>query len=158
MRHLALILHNTLRYTHRMSARELEHLVKELSEHTALRLLRVHRTTISRWIRGKSRIPDSALITLRAALYGERPGDVGKVWEGWSFGPDGMLYSPDGFPYSSGDLMAQRMERRLIKTLFKSVDELEAKVLALTRELAKHDIAANDMSVWPGNPQTKAYS
>lgn len=140
-----------------MSARELEHLVNELSETTAVRLLGVHRTTISRWIRGKSRIPESALITLRAALYGERPGDVGKIWEGWRFGPGGHLYAPDVFPYTAGDLLAQRVERRLIKTLFKRVDELDAKVLSLTKELAKHDVAANDMSVWPGNPQTKAY-
>jgi hypothetical protein len=136
---------------------ELIDLVYIVETGRAERALNVHRTTLARWMSGKSRIPESALVTLRAYAKGQLPGMTDEHWQGWRFGRDGMLYEPNGYAHSEGDIRAQFYERRLIRAQQDRIQELEAKVKALTTQLASVDTAANDMSIWPGNPQSKVY-
>lgn len=136
---------------------ELIDLVYIVEPGRAERALNVHRTTLARWLSGKSRIPESALVTLRAYAKGQLPGMTDEHWQGWSFGRDGLLYEPNGYSHSEGDIRAQFYERRLIKSQERRIKELEDKVKALTAQLAQTDPAANDMAIWPGNPQTKVF-
>lgn len=95
--------------------------------------------TVRRWAEGKARAPKAALVALEA-YAGRLPGMDVRHWEGWSFGADGCLYSPQGRPYAAGDIMVQQYERALIKELQKNVEELRAKLARATRGLP----AAND--------------
>lgn len=122
---------------------EMIDLVAELGIYRAERLLNVHRTTIQRWQRGITRVPESAIFTLRGAARGQLPGQDDTSWQGWIFGKDGNLYSPDGRGFSCGDILAQQYERQLIKAQQARIRELEAKVARLQAFADSVDIAAN---------------
>ena len=122
---------------------EMIDLVSDLGLYRAERLLNVHRTTIQRWMRGASRVPESALFALRGAAKGQLPGQDDSNWQGWIFGQDGNLYSPDGRPFTCGDILAQQYERQLIKAQQARIRELEAKVARLQEFADSIDRAAN---------------
>lgn len=122
---------------------EMIDLVAELGLYRAERLLNVHRTTIQRWQRGLTRVPESALFALRGAAKGQLPGQDDTHWQGWIFGKDGNLYSPDGRPFTCGDILAQQYERQLIRAQQNRIKELEAKVARLQAFADSVDIAAN---------------
>jgi len=134
---------------------ELIDLVQDLGMGRSERLLNVHRTTISRWMKRQTRIPDAALLTLRAAAKGQLPGQTDRTWEGWSFDKHGILWSPGGDQFTSGDLMAQRYERAVIRELRKEIAQLEAKLIKMTKAAAVVDQAANDLAI--SGPLAKAY-
>ena len=122
---------------------EMIDLVADLGIYRAERLLNVHRTTLQRWMRGLTRVPESALFALRGAAKGQLPGQDDTHWQGWIFSPDGNLYSPDGRPFSCGDILAQQYERQLIKAQQLRIKELEAKVARLQAFSDSVDVAAN---------------
>lgn len=122
---------------------EMIDLVSDLGMYRCERLLNVHRTTIQRWMRGESRVPESAIFTLRGIAKGQLPGQDDTTWQGWHFHTDGNLYSPDGRPFHIGDLMAQQYERQLIKAQQARIKELEAKLARLEAFADSVDIAAN---------------
>lgn len=134
---------------------ELKSLVEVLGQHRAADLCRVHRTTVGRWLKGQIDPPEAALIALRAAVTGQMPGRD-RAWDGWYF-QDGLLWSPEGYGFDSGQILARVYERQMIQALRKQIEDLEAKLVAATRELAKSDKAANDVAVWDTDVRTKAY-
>jgi len=134
---------------------ELIDLVQDLGMASAERLLNVHRTTISRWMKRQTRVPDAALLTLRAAVKGQLPGQTDRTWQGWSFDKYGTLWSPGGDQFTSGDLMAQRYERAVIRELRKEIAQLEAKLIKMTKAASMVDQAANDIAI--SGPLAKAY-
>lgn len=135
---------------------ELKNLVSHLGANSAARTVGVHRTTLGRWLAGQVKPPRTALQVLRMAAFGQVVG-MGGQWEGWRFN-DGLLWSPEGYQFTSGDLMAQVYERPLLKALRKQVAEYEARIVSLTKAAAQVDPAANDSSTWPANPATRAFS
>lgn len=118
-------------------------LVSDLGMYRSEELLNVHRTTIQRWMRGESRVPDSAIYALRGVTKGQLPGQSDTTWQGWIFGKDGNLYDPTGRPFHVGDLMAQQYERQLIKAQQARIRELEAKLARAEAYAARFDPAAN---------------
>lgn len=134
---------------------ELQLLVEHVGPSWAASVCGVHRTTLGRWLAGSVPVPRAALNALRAA-DGRAPG-MGGQWDGWHF-VDGVLWSPEGYQYRPGDLMAQVYERPLIRSLQKQVAEYEARIVSLTKAAAQVDQAANESSTWPGNPATRAFS
>lgn len=133
---------------------ELRSLVDEVGPTWAASVCGVHRTTLGRWLSGAVPVPRAALNALRAAA-GRAPG-MGGHWDGWRF-VDGVLWSPEGYQYRPGDLMAQQYERPLIRALQKQVRDYEARIVSLTQAAAQVDPAGNDSAIWPGNPATKAF-
>lgn len=125
---------------------ELRELVEQYGgESRVERLLNVHRTTLYRWLENKTRIPDAALHTLRAAASGQMPYmDREKAWQGWRFARDGMLYSPAGEPFHGGDLLAIKYMRDCIKAQQRAIKELEEKLKIAQDALDRYMPAAND--------------
>lgn len=124
---------------------ELIDLIADLGMYHSERLLNVHRTTIQRWMRGITRTPESAVLTLRAAVKGQLPGQTDLHWVGWKFGQDGNLYSPAGQAFHTGDLLAQQYERALIKAQRNEIEELKETVGRLNRIIDKFaPVSAND--------------
>lgn len=114
----------------------------------------VHRTTVARWLVGEAMPPKAAVLLLRILASRQLP-DMGRDWEGWAFdGP--RLYSPAGYWYAPGDLLAQPHERRLIKLQRVAIVDLEGKVTRLTAELSRFDIAANDSAI--SGPEGRAFT
>lgn len=50
--------------------------------------------TVTRWERGTSRAPLSAVRLVGMLARGELPPIAGPMWSGWRFGHDGLLYAP----------------------------------------------------------------
>ncbi len=134
---------------------EIEQLIEVVGLQETINVCRVHRTTVGRWIKGQVKPPASALVTLRLLAWGKHPRED-RAWEGWIF-RRGKLVSPDGDEFEPGDVKALRYLHPLVKSQRKRIEELEAQIVALTREVARADPAANDLAVWPGDPRTKAY-
>lgn len=105
-------------------------------------LLNVHRTTVERWRTGAIEPPTAVLLALRAACKGQVPGMELRQWEGWGFGRDGLLWSPNGRSYGPGDLMAQQYERALIRSLQSQVRDLQTRLARATAGGVA--LAAND--------------
>jgi transcriptional regulator with XRE-family HTH domain len=77
-----------------------------LTQREAAQYLGVTERTIRNWEKGAVRIPYPAfrLIRMRAGGIVHVPG-----WEGWKFGPDGSLFSPDGRSFKSWELYHLRL-------------------------------------------------
>lgn len=112
--------------------REVAELIADYGITPAEVLLNVHRTTVQRWLDGVVPPPEAVLVALRAAL-GRLPGMRGRQWSGWAFGADGRLYSPAGYAYSAGDLLAQPYERAQVKALRERLAEVEARLARATQ-------------------------
>jgi hypothetical protein len=134
---------------------ELQTLVEHVGPTWDASVCGVHRTTLGRWLSGSVAVPRCAINALRAA-DGRAPGMAGK-WDGWRF-VDGVLWSPDGVPYTPGDLLAQQYERPLIRSLERQVREYEARIVRLTKAAAAVDSAANQSHTWPNDPASRAFS
>lgn len=65
-----------------------------VSDAALLQLLRVNRTTLTRWRDGRARMPHAAQELCRITFRGKLP-PRGTLWQGWSIGHDGRLYAPD---------------------------------------------------------------
>ena len=134
---------------------ELAKLVDELGPSRIASICRVHRTTVGRWLKGQVPIPESAILALRAYGWGEMPG-LERAWDGWFF-RDGLLWSPNGDKFDPGEIMALIYMRPLVIAQREQIAELEAKLIAATREATKYDPAANDRAIWESDVRVKAF-
>jgi transcriptional regulator with XRE-family HTH domain len=77
-----------------------------LTQKEAAQYLGVTVRTLRNWENGTNRIPYPAfrLIRMRAGGIVQAPG-----WDGWKFGPDGALWSPDGRSFRSWELYHLRL-------------------------------------------------
>lgn len=125
---------------------ELTELLDEYGRGRAAVLLDVYASTIERWESGKTRIPQAAIVALRAAARGQVPGMQGCDWQGWRIGEDGFLYNPNGQDrYGPGELYAIHWNRQLVRSLQERVAELQARIEDLARPAAAGvPSAAND--------------
>jgi len=128
---------------------ELREFVERYGEGYILDLLKVHRTTLYRWLQNRTRIPDSALHALRAAFNQQLPYmDRDKTWEGWRFGRDGKLYPPDGGGgFHAGNLLGLPYLHQIIAEQKKQIHELRAKLKVAEDALDNYMPAANDRKV-----------
>lgn len=76
-------------------------------------LLGVSARTVKRY---DDQPPRWALDVLRASAFGV-PVHAGRLWAGWRFGADGLLYSPEDWRFAPLDLLAQPFERQLLAEL-----------------------------------------
>jgi predicted transcriptional regulator len=115
----------------KIPGRDLRALVELIGERRIERELNVHRTTIRRWLSGQIKIPGAQHIAIKA-LLGDLPGTANQ-WTGWRF-HDGLLYSPAGDRYRSGEVLAIGLNRQIYNELAREVRDLKAKLQ--TAELA----------------------
>lgn len=118
------------------------------------RLLEVHRTTIYRWLNGKTVVPIVAIIALRA-LKGEFPHmEARKTWAGWRFGRDGTLYEPNGTPHTEGEIRAIHYQHQVVAAQQAQINELTQKLEAAGVR-TKVVITANDQFVDRNHPTAR---
>lgn len=123
---------------------ELQKLVETIGPTWAEGYLRVHRTTLKRWLDGKARVPESALVTLRAVAFGQMPGrKAERCWDGWYFA-DGKLWSPEDTWFEASELRALPYLKGELRALRAQVLELRAKLAQATRANEVRYPAAND--------------
>lgn len=122
-------------------------LIEELGAHRCETLLNVHRTTILRWRNGERRCPGWAVEVMRAAARCHLPGQDSKLWHGWGFGKDGLLYSDTGYPFGPHDLLALPYERAAGKAQREEIADLRAQLEQLKVKLAAYEYASNDAHV-----------
>lgn len=90
--------------------------VKATSRADVARRLAVNERTVRRWLHGQTK-PYSylqRLILLETVMqFGELQELRGaaREWTGWRIGADGLLYSPEGWAFSRGDLAALAFRR-----------------------------------------------
>jgi hypothetical protein len=109
---------------------ELRQLVETIGLERSEDLLRVHRTTLKRWLNAQSRIPDAALLTLRAAAFGQMPGRKREqAWNGWYFA-DGKLWSPEDVWFEPGQLRALPYLKGEVEALRRQVADLRSALAA----------------------------
>lgn len=109
---------------------ELTQLVETIGFEAAEGYLRVHRQTLRRWLKGESRVPASALATLRAVAFGQMPGRKREqAWNGWYFS-DGKLWSPEDVCFEPGELRAIPYLRGELRALQRQVANLQAALKA----------------------------
>lgn len=130
-------------------AKENRHELAELidaigGEGFALDVLNVHRTTLMRWIAGTSRIPETALVALRAAGKGQLPYQQRGDWKDWIFDRFGNLWAPNGQRYTPGMLLALPYDRAVAREIERERDALKAELDRVYKELAQYDHASND--------------
>lgn len=118
-------------------------LLSRVGESRALFELGVHRTTMYRWLEGKTAIPKAALYVMRDLAYGV---GVDPDWEGWRF-QGGLLHSPCRERFTPGDLLAQRYLKFSLEALRRENEALKAKVAAMSTDPAVRDKAANDAAI-----------
>lgn len=111
---------------------------------SAVRLLNVHRTTITRWMLGETRVPDAALISLRAAARRQLPHQNMSAWSEWRFGEDGKLYDPSNRGYVPGDLLAIPLNHAMVMAQRSTIAELEDKLKRALDALDRLAPAANE--------------
>lgn len=80
-----------------MPAKKNNEFIEFLDSHAILQskcfaIARVNRTTFSRWLSGKSKIPAATLELLRLHACNEPPSEH-KEWHGWAF-TQGKLFTP----------------------------------------------------------------
>lgn len=123
---------------------ELHKLVQTVGLEWAEGYLRVHRTTLKRWLDGKARVPESALVTLRAVAWGQMPGrKAERCWDGWYFA-DGLLWNPEDQGFEPSELRAIPYLRGELRALRAQVADLQAKLAASRHAGDVRYPAAND--------------
>jgi hypothetical protein len=125
---------------------ELTELIEEYGRARTAELLEVHRTTVERWLTGQVPVPVAVLIALKAAARSILPGQDTAAWAGWHFGRDGDLYGPDGRGYHPGNLLGLPYLHAQISAQRQQVEQLQAKIAQLERNLDLLHTAANDRS------------
>jgi hypothetical protein len=125
---------------------ELTELIEEYGRGRTAELLDVHRTTVERWISGQVPVPQAVLIAMKAAARSILPGQDLAAWRGWTFGRDGDLYGPEGRGYHPGDLLGLPYLKALVRAQRQEVEQLQAKIAQLERNLDLLHTAANDRS------------
>jgi hypothetical protein len=123
----------------KIPGRDLRALIELIGERRLERELNVHRTTIRRWLSGQIQIPGAQHIAIKA-LLGDLPGTAGQ-WTGWRF-HDGLLYSPAGDRYRSGEVLAICLNRQIYNELAREVRALKLKLQ--TAELALEHLTGSD--------------
>jgi len=121
---------------------EIRELVYEYGAERTELLLKVHATTVQRWIDGTVAPSEAVLIALRAAAYGVMPGMAVQHWKGWRFGHDGMLYSPiDKRGLWPSHIAAIHYERQMLASFRQENRDLRER---LEKALYDGNTAAND--------------
>lgn len=137
------------------NVRELREMIDLVGVGFVLRICRVHRTTLSRWLNGRVPVPVTALNTLRATVCGKTIWADG-AWAGWFF-REGKLIAPNGESFNEREVSGIPLREQLVKAQFEEIVKLREKLIAATRELARLDSAANDSAVWDGDVRTQAF-
>lgn len=88
------------------------------------RICRVSLKTAQRWKSGQTVPPKSALMILQRDL-----GCLDSHWGGWQL-RGGKLYSPEGWEFSPGDILATQLERRALESARAEVRRLRSELYA----------------------------
>lgn len=122
---------------------EFYEMLQRVGERRVLYEFQIHRTTLSRWLDGKTEIPGTVMYAMRALAYG--PG-VDPDWQDWKF-RDGYLHSPGREKFTPGDLLAMRYMKFQIDALRRENKQLADKVLAMSQSPAVRGESANDAAI-----------
>jgi hypothetical protein len=106
--------------------------------HRAMAALQVNKSTISRWLTGKTKIPRAAVLVLEFMANGVPPG-CSDDWRGFAWSADGLITS-SGYSFHVQDLIQWAYVRQLETRHEARIVELEAALAAVTRLTG----AAND--------------
>lgn len=117
-----------------------------VGEARALSVLGVDRSTLSRWLSGRSKVPHAAALVLRQLAEGIPPGGT-DAWRGFSWDGDALV-TPGGDRLTARQLEGLHWQRQYTKALQREVDALRAEIDAL-RRLGE---TANDATARPPRP------
>ena len=121
--------------------RDLRLLIDAIGQRQVERELNVHRTTVSRWLGGHTRIPGCQQQAVRG-LLGDLPGTAGR-WTGWRF-HSGLLHSPANDTYEPGEILAVRLQQQRVAALDRELREARARIRVLEKTLDVMTPAANN--------------
>jgi transcriptional regulator with XRE-family HTH domain len=97
----------------------------------ALAVLGVDRSTLSRWLSGRVKVPHAAALVLRQLAEGVPPGCT-DAWLGFSWDGDALV-TPTGERLTARSLDGLHWQRQYTRSLERRVDELEKMVESLRR-------------------------
>lgn len=120
---------------------DLRALIDRIGQLRVERELNVHRTTILRWLKGQVQIPGHQHQVIKM-LLGDLPGTCGK-WTGWRF-HDGLLVSPDGDTFRSGDVLSLILLRQQLTAQRRELDALKIRLAIAEEAERRHTGAANE--------------
>lgn len=119
----------------------LAQLVEQIGERQVCRELNIHEKTLYRWRTGRSKVPGRQHLAIRA-LLGDLPGTAGQ-WSGWMF-KGGKLWSPEGNPFSAGDLLASLFNAQRIGALEQENRALRVRLAIAEEAVERLAPAANE--------------
>ena len=124
----------------RLPRKNLRLLIDAVGQRQVERDLDVHRTTVKRWLSGEVKIPGAQHLAIRY-LLGDLPGTQGE-WTGWRFA-HGELISPGGDRYTSGAVLAIRLQQQRVEALDRELREMRLRIKVLEKTLDQVGPAAN---------------
>lgn len=125
--------------------RDLRTLIERVGRSHVERQLNVHRTTVSRWLAGKVKIPGRQHLAIKMML-GDLPGTAGE-WTGWWF-CEGVLISPNGDKFSAGQVLSLILLKQQLAARDREVVALKVQLAMAEQALAQTDgAAANERMV-----------
>lgn len=136
--------------------RKVQELVGELGgPDRVAQALGVSLDTARRWAEARV-TPSPVVIVALEAHLGRLPG-MGKSWEGWRVGQDGMLYAP-GYPhgYHAGHILGLHFLHQLVAHQKRQIALLERKLREVDTGAA-NDPVEGDIAR-PGQPRLRAGS
>lgn len=114
---------------------ELRRLMSEatvvVGESKALSILRIHRTTLKRWLSGETQAPESAALVLRLLGDGLHPA-ASDEWRGFRFDGD-RLFLPDGRYYTAREIQGLPYQLAVIEAQRRQIADLEKKIAHLIK-------------------------
>lgn len=102
-----------------------------VGEARALEILQVNRTTLGRWLQGKTQVPHAAAVVLRFYAEGVPPA-CGEDWRGFRWSGN-SLYTPAGREVSARELEGLQYVHAHADALARRVRELQAVIASLQR-------------------------
>lgn len=118
---------------------DLRQLIEKLGRQCVERELNVHRTTVTRWLEGKVKIPGHQHQVIRM-LLGDLPGTGGK-WSGWRF-HDGELIAPGGDAFSAGAVLSLVLLRQQLTAQQREITTLKVQLAMSEQALARSNAGA----------------
>lgn len=121
--------------------------IDQLGTHQVLQVLGVHRSTVARWLAGRSVIPRSAWLILILLAEGRLPG-MSEDWRDFRFEGDRLCLVGTSVSYSAREIAGWQYQGAHARLLASEVDRLRKDNAHLLR--IGHFDAANDPIIMSG--------
>ena len=106
-----------------------------VGKNQVLQVLQIDRSTLSRWLSGKTLPPHSAVLVLRFLAHGIPPG-CSRDWEGFAWRYD-RLVTATGLEFHAQELNLWTWHRQLQANQAREIEDLKAQLAQLRDRLAR---------------------